>query len=291
MNSRSRKVRRKIRPVRLLGVIFFFCMVIFAFSAVLRIAMGVIDSLLYRPTPEPAVSEEPVYVDPVYTHDYSFDTYEVIDQYLRYRSDTYTSQTGLDLSSHQGDINWQKVKDTGIDFVIIRVGYRGYETGLINEDQRFREYIQAAENYGFNVGVYFFSQAVNTEEAVEEAEYVLSMIKDYRISMPIAYDMEQASDHDRIEDLTKEERTQAALAFAKIIKEAGYTPIVYGSSSWLENEIAMEDIQDTCGFWVASYTKKKLPMSHQYEIWQYSNKGRVPGISVDVDLNIYMKKN
>ena len=274
-----------------MGVFFFFCMVIFAFSAVLRLALGVIDSLFYRPTPEPVVSEEPVYVDPVYTHDYSFDTYEVIDQYLRYRSDTYTSQTGLDLSSHQGDINWQKVKDTGIDFVVIRVGYRGYETGLINEDQRFREYIQAAENYGFNVGVYFFSQAVNTEEAAEEAEYVLSMIKDYRISMPIAYDMEQASDHDRIKDLTKEERTQAALAFAKTIKEAGYTPIVYGSSSWLENEISMEDIQDTCGFWVASYTKKKLPMMHQYEIWQYSNKGRVPGISVDVDLNIYMKKN
>ena len=291
MNSRSRKVRRKIRPVRLLGVFFFFCMVIFAFSAVLRLVLGVIDSLLYRPTPEPVVSEEPVYVDPVYTHDYSFDTYEVIDQYLRYRSDTYTSQTGLDLSSHQGEINWQKVKDTGIDFVIIRVGYRGYETGLINEDQRFREYIQAAENYGFNVGVYFFSQAVNTEEAAEEAEYVLSMIKDYRISMPIAYDMEQASNHDRIKDLTKEERTQAALAFAKTIKEAGYTPIVYGSSSWLENEISMEDIQDTCGFWVASYTKKNLPMMHQYEIWQYSNKGRVPGISVDVDLNIYMKKN
>ena len=128
------------------------------------------------------------------------------------------------------------------------------------------------------------------EEAVEEADYVLEKIREHHVEYPIAFDMEDASDHDRIRDMTAEDCTRVAVAFARRIREAGYEPIIYGSASWLESRIFMEEIQDICGFWVASYNTSRLPMIHDYKIWQYSSQGEVPGIDGIVDLNIYMKK-
>ncbi len=282
--------KRRIRPLRILLVA---CIFFFFINVLITLGMSLIRSFHYTPPQITQIQEEPVqepYVDPVYLNAYDLDKYKLVNQYLTYNDDQYTYEVGVDVSTHQKNINWETLKNTGIDFIFLRVGYRGYETGLINADSRFSERITMANTYKLSAGVYFFSQAVNEEEAVEEAEYVLDKIKDYKVEYPVAFDMEEASDHDRIKDMTAEEYTKVAAAFARRIKEAGYEPIIYGSASWLETKIFMEEIQDICGFWVASYNTAKLPMIHDYKIWQYSSQGQVPGIDGIVDLNIYMKK-
>ncbi len=282
--------KRRIRPLRILLVA---CIFFFLLNALISLGITLIRTFHLSYSESTPVPEEPVqevYVDPVYMNAYDFDKYTFVNQYLTYNDDQYTYEVGVDVSTHQKNINWETLKNTGIDFIFLRVGYRGYETGLINADSRFNERITMANTYKIPVGVYFFSQAISEEEAVEEADYVLEKIREHHVEYPIAFDMEDASDHDRIRDMTAEDCTRVAVAFARRIREAGYEPIIYGSASWLESRIFMEEIQDICGFWVASYNTSRLPMIHDYKIWQYSSQGEVPGIDGIVDLNIYMKK-
>ena len=194
------------------------------------------------------------------------------------------------MSVHQKEIDFNKVKNDGISFVYIRVGYRGYSTGEIHEDAYFRENIKNAINAGLKVGVYFFSQATNAKEAQEEAEFVLYCIKDYKIALPIAYDMEYVTQEDRIKDLTNEQLTECAKSFADTIRSAGYDSTIYESSSWLIHSIDMTVLQDYNSFWVASYHTGKMPYNYVFDIWQYTPNGHVDGIETDVDMNIMIKK-
>ncbi len=205
---------------------------------------------------------------------------------LHYYSDgKQISYLGVDLSKYQSKVDFAAIQNEGIDFCILRVGSRGYETGVIQEDEKFEEFITGAEAVGMPVGLYFFSQAVTVAEAVEEANFVISKIGEHKITYPIAYDMEFiANDNSRIETLTKAEKTDIALAFLQRIEEAGYTGMVYGNKEWLLKRVELHRFEDY-DVWLAQ--EDDIPdYPYVYSMWQYTKQGEVYGIEGYVDLNI-----
>lgn len=195
---------------------------------------------------------------------------------------------GIDVSKFQGEIDWEQVKEAGIDYAIIRVGIRGYTEGLIVEDEYFKQNIEGALAADIPVGVYFFTAAVNAQEAEEEAQFVIDMLQGYEVDYPVYLDIEDVkSPNCRTNQLTKEERTDLAEIFLNKVAEAGYKPGLYGN---LKTYMLMLDLPrlEQYDKWLAAYT---LPAYYPYEykMLQYSEKGRVPGISTAVDLNISFK--
>jgi len=192
---------------------------------------------------------------------------------------------GIDVSKFQGNIEWDKVKEAGIEFVIIRLGYRGYGFGTLELDEKFKQNIEGANEVGIKVGIYFFSEAITVEEAVEEAEFVLENIKDYVVEYPIVFDTEDISTADaRANNLTYDLRTQIVRAFCDTIKAAGYTPMIYANSRYMLTAIDLTQLNDI-DRWFAYYgTSSKFPYS--FNIFQYSETGKVDGIPVGVDLDI-----
>ena len=209
-------------------------------------------------------------------------------RYTYYENDTQISKTGIDVSYHQGEIDWQRVAADGIDFAIMRVGYRGYETGEINLDERFHTYMNGALDAGLEVGVYFLSQAVTVEEAIEEANFVMEQVQRYDITFPIVYDWEiMESETARTNEIAPYTVTECAAAFCDTISDGGYTPMVYGSLKFALFKLDMRKLKDY-GFWYAEYKHGyNEPMyPYDFKIWQYASDGRVDGIEGDVDLNI-----
>ena len=264
-------------------------------SRVLLLCMPIIVALFFLRNCEstsPAISEPTstpfVYIDPVNPNPYDFDKLKKNGQFLSYEDENYRSSFGVDVSFHQDDIDWNAFKDAGVEFAMIRAGYRGYQTGYLNTDTRFHNRIKTAIAAGIPVGVYFFTQAINEEEAIEEARYVLKLVEEYPLDLPIALDMEFAHEEDRIHDLSPRERTDIALAFVREIKNAGYEAMVYSSASWLKDELYMEELQEECSVWVASFDTKEWPYEYDFSIWQYSCTGELNGVDVPIDLNIRM---
>ena len=196
---------------------------------------------------------------------------------------------GIDVSSHQGVIDWQTAADQGLDFVMVRVGYRGFEDGVVYEDELARQNILGALEQELKVGVYFFSQALNAEEAREEAEFVVNFIKDYKITMPVAFDwehVERRADYIRTEDMfDREILTECASVFNSVVKAAGYKPMVYFNPYQAEDLLDLESL-DPCGLWLAHY-RASMTFPWKIDMWQYSDRGVVAGIKEKVDLNIY----
>lgn len=196
---------------------------------------------------------------------------------------------GIDVSSHQKQIDWEQVADAGVEFAMIRAGYRGYYNPTLNKDIYFDYNIQSALANGLDVGVYFFSQAITVEEAQEEAKLLLSWIQDYDITYPVVFDWESVDNEDsRSRDTDGETVTKCAQAFCEIIEQAGYLPMTYGSPSKVYADgILLDQLQDY-PFWLAHYTRDWLPTSfrYHYDMWQYSSDGSVPGIDGRVDLNL-----
>ncbi len=190
---------------------------------------------------------------------------------------------GIDVSKYQGSIDWSAVAASGISFAIIRAGYRGSSTGALIEDPYFKTNIKGATAAGIKVGVYFFTQAITEAEAVEEASMVLSLVSGYKITYPIFIDTESAT-NGRANGLSKSERTAIVSAFCKTIKNAGYTAGVYASKSWFNNQLSASSLSSYC-IWVAQYNSS-CTYSGKYNLWQYSSKGSVSGISGNVDMNI-----
>lgn len=196
-----------------------------------------------------------------------------------------TSHKGIDVSSHQGDIDWTQVAQDGVEFAIIRVGYRGYGSeGKLMEDQKFDDNIRGASAAGIRVGVYFFSQAVTQEELLEEAELVLNKIAPYKIDCPVVYDVEKTSKNGRMNAISVEERTQFAALFCRTVAEAGYTPMIYHNTEMgaLLIDVAQLEEYDK---WYAGYSDQMF-YPYEYKVWQYSDTGSVAGISTAVDMNI-----
>lgn len=188
---------------------------------------------------------------------------------------------GIDVSKWNGTINWSAVKQSGVSYVIIRCGFRGSTQGALIEDSMFRKNIEGATAAGLNVGVYFYTQAVNEVEAVEEASMVLSLVKNYRISYPIFIDTEASGG--RADKISKETRTAVCKAFCETIRNAGYTPGVYASKSWFMTKLNTGSLS-AYKIWLAQYATTPT-YTGRYDLWQYSEKGTISGISGKVDVN------
>lgn len=201
------------------------------------------------------------------------------------------SLVGIDVSRHNGNIDWNKVKNDGIDYAIIRVGFRGYGTSTpykpVKIDDKFEQNMAGAKAAGIPVGIYFYSQAINVDEAMEEAGACIQYAKQYDVKLPIYFDTEFACGDrsGRADKLTRSERTEIAVAFCESIKNAGYTPGVYASKSFFYDNL---DYSRLKGYqiWVAHYTQGKTDFKHDYRMWQYTSNGTVNGISGKTDLNI-----
>ena len=202
------------------------------------------------------------------------------------------STNGIDVSKWQGKINWKKVKESGIDFAFIRIGYRG-EDGVLYKDDNADYNLQKAEEAGIKTGVYFFSTAVNEKEAVEEANWTRKAIAGYRISYPVVYDCEGFhTETSRMHGLTSQERTDNALAFLKNIKKGGYEPMFYSSLKDAQGLQAwdIKKIEKDYKIWIAQYSEETFPQKTEpdyqgrVDAWQYTNRGQVEGVPGNVDM-------
>ena len=195
-----------------------------------------------------------------------------------------TSKTGIDVSKWNKEIDWDKVKKAGVEFAIIRVGYRGATTGALIEDPYFEANIKGAIRAGIPVGVYFFTQAVNTVEAVEEASMVTALCKDYKITYPVFIDVEGLGGSGRADGLDVETRTAVSKAFCATMESAGYRAGVYSSRNWLNDMLDMNELRDYI-VWLAEYRDVPIYQGY-YHMWQYTSKGSVDGIEGNVDFNL-----
>lgn len=196
------------------------------------------------------------------------------------------SKVGVDVSGYQGEIDWQQVKDSGVDYAMVRLAYRGYESGTIQADSFAEANLQGASAVGLPVGVYFFSQAITPEEAVEEAEYVLETIAPYDVTMPIVFDWEfiTGAETARTNGLDKKALTACAGAFLERIREAGYWPMLYFNTFQSRNNIDISALKEY-DFWLALYSYR-MRFPYRIKMWQYTCEGYVPGIEGAADLNI-----
>ncbi len=196
-----------------------------------------------------------------------------------------TSYFGIDVSVHQKDIDWETVKAAGVDFAMIRLGYRGYGSGELMPDENFDKNVQGALAAGIDVGVYFFSQAITEQEAVEEAKMAIAMLGDYDITYPVGYDWEfVTTDKARTDKISVDMLTKCAVAFCDTIADAGFKPMVYQNKRTSLFKLGLPDIAPY-DFWLAEYGDEPT-YYYNYDIWQYTDEGRIPGIEGDVDLNI-----
>ena len=211
------------------------------------------------------------------------------DGFMVYKGSGYETHKAIDVSSNQDVIDWDAVKAAGVEYAIMRAGYRTYGSGVIKTDELCYWNLKQAKKAGIKVGVYFFSQAINTEEAEEEAQFVLDLIHHTELDLPIYYDTEEINyDSARTDSLTGEELTANALAFCAYIEEAGYTPGIYGNQMWLCNKLNLLELQKY-DIWLAKYAEE---LNYPYEIqaWQFSSEGRVDGINTAVDLDVIIEK-
>lgn len=196
---------------------------------------------------------------------------------------------GIDVSKFQGEIDWGRVADAGVEYAFIRVGNRGTSTGKVVEDDYFTANIEGAINAGIEVGVYFYSAAINEDEALEEAQFVLDAIEPYEVTYPVVIDIERPDSSDyRTQDMTKEQMTQVALTFCNTVKGSGYTPMIYGNNETFALMLDMSLLEDI-DKWVAFYNVP-LYFPYEFSIWQYSAAGKINGVDGEVDLNICVQK-
>ena len=209
----------------------------------------------------------------------------------RYIGDRFTALRGVDVSFHQHEIDWKKVKSAGYEVAIIQIGRRGYTKGGLSEDERFAENIRGAIDAGMRVGVYFFSQAISVEEAIEEAEMTLRLIEPYRdgISMPVYYDWEKIYEYDtepRTAGMDSTVLSDCAVAFCDVIRSEGYEPGVYISRHTGYYGYDLTRLQDV-SIWFALPEAKYPSFYYKVDAWQYSFEGQVPGISTETDVNLF----
>lgn len=234
-----------------------------------------------EPLPSPTVSTPPA----MPPNTLSAECFGLVNGYKTYVSDQVTAELGLDVSSHQGWIDWNAVAESDVDYVILRAGYRGYGTGEVHQDEYFEYNIASATATDLGVGIYFFSQAINEDEAREEARLILSLIADYDVDYPIFYDWEPVSDPNaRTASISTTELTACAKAFCGVIEDAGYEAGVYFNLSMAASFYSMPELLDY-ELWLAEYQAvPSYPFT--FDMWQYTADGSVPGISTNVDLNL-----
>ena len=231
---------------------------------------------------EPPVTEGPRETAPL--NAYAPEDFYLENGFLRYGTD---SLVGIDVSTHQGLIDWQAVKGAGVEFAIIRAGYRGTTQGLLYEDELFRANLDGAKEAGLLVGVYFFSQAANEEEAAEEAEFVCGLLDGAKLDLPIYYDWEEVSGQSRIPGAAEIPMTECAVAFCEAIKAQGYEAGVYFNQTYGYDHLDLLALQDY-SLWLAEYGNTPT-FDYHFHCLQYTDSGVVDGIETEVDLNVFFR--
>ena len=295
--------RRKIRPELVMGIIALLAAALLIVLAVLCIPYWTADEdpealPQYHQEARETTPEEPI-LEPMEpetepenpTIPPERNPYDRYD--FQYNKQNYlvlqnmTSSPGVDVSAFQGNINWSKVRASGIEFAIIRLGYRGYGSGKLVEDEYAKQNLSGAKAAGLKIGAYFFSQALNTKEVDEEIQFMLKILGDKSLDMPIILDWEiPAEDARTAGKMDARSLTDIQLHFCQVMTEKGYKPMVYFNWHQSENLYYLSELEDY-PFWLALY-QDRMTYPWRVEMWQYSDKGTVPGINGPVDLNVYM---
>ena len=284
MKHRRSSVGRTRLILILLCIVLAAAMLWCALSLILRVGTYSGRTVGKDPVQE-QTPVEPVDLEPTVPEN-SYDPAGFYEEggFKRYKSEDTLASVGVDVSSHQQEIDWELVAANGVEFAMIRVGYRGYTEGEIQPDEYFVQNIEGARAAGLDVGVYFFSQALDEQEAIDEANYVLEQIKDYPLSYPVIFDWEDIEADARTDGMDSVQLTKNAIAFCDTIKQAGYRAGVYFNQRFGYEEFDLESLQDYV-FWLAEYNDTPS-FSFHFQIWQYCNDGRVDGIKTDVDLTL-----
>ena len=196
------------------------------------------------------------------------------------------SYAGVDVSAFQGKVDWKKVKQSGIDFAIIRLGYRGYESGKLVEDEYAKINLKNAKEAGLKIGAYFFSQALNIKETDQEIQFMLKILGDTKLDMPIVLDWEIPANTARTRNMDARTLTDIQRHFCGFMRDKGYQPMIYFNWHQSEHLYVLHELEDY-PFWLALY-QDRMTYPWKVEMWQYTDKGKVPGIAGNVDLNVYM---
>lgn len=219
-------------------------------------------------------------------HDYDFTKLVCQSDLMKYYVDgRQVSFVGVDISKAEGYVDYNKLKKAGVDFVMLRVGARGYSSGQLVIDEYFSDNIKRASDAKLEIGLYFFSQAITEAEAIEEALVVLQQLEGYTVKYPIAFDMEYVdNDTSRVEALNRSDKTTVAKAFMDTIKAGGYEPMIYGDKYWLIKQI---DLSKLTGYDVWLSQLEDVPdYPYRFSMWQYNRKASIDGISGNASLNI-----
>ena len=307
----KKKAPGKIRPEAVIALIALMCAVILALTVVLSMPHMAVESLPEQTQALPAATEATIPdEDPeIALHNENqapaepLPTIEAViepeaNPYGRldfqYNKNNYLyclrqeSYPGVDVSAFQKDIDWQQVKDSGIRFAMLRLGYRGYESGKLVEDEYIQKNLEQTKAVGMPIGAYFFSQALTIKEVDEEIDFMLKVLGDYELHMPIVLDWEIPTSTARTAQMDARTLTALQEYFCKTMTEKGYTPMVYFNWHQSNTLLYLNELEDY-PFWLALYGSR-MTYPYHVEMWQYTDSGRVPGIQGGVDLNVYMPK-
>ena len=307
----KKKAPGKIRPEAVIALIALMCAVILALTVVLSMPHMAVESLPEQTQALPAATEATMPdEDPeIALHNENqapaepLPTIEAViepeaNPYGRldfqYNKNNYLyclrqeSYPGVDVSAFQKDIDWQQVKDSGIRFAMLRLGYRGYESGKLVEDEYIQKNLEQTKAVGMPIGAYFFSQALTIKEVDEEIDFMLKVLGDYELHMPIVLDWEIPTSTARTAQMDARTLTALQEYFCKTMTEKGFTPMVYFNWHQSNTLLYLNELEDY-PFWLALYGSR-MTYPYHVEMWQYTDSGRVPGIQGGVDLNVYMPK-
>ena len=196
------------------------------------------------------------------------------------------SYPGVDVSAFQGNIDWQKVADSGIKFAMLRLGYRGYgQKGTLVKDECIDQNLKGAQEAGLSIGAYFFSQATDLKEVGEEIDFMLEILGDYELDMPIVFDWEYISETARTANVDARTLTDMTLFFCKNMEEKGFSPMIYFNWHQADTMMYLKDLEEY-PFWLAYYDDRMV-YPYKVEMWQWTSTGTVPGIQGNVDINVY----
>ena len=301
----KKKIWKKPRPEQILGLIagleliFLIVMLIWSLPTILTgeedpefyIHQNHINESLPEETEAPSEETEPEEtaeptippeLNPYGRLDFQYNRNNYL---LCQKQDSYP---GIDVSAFQGEIDWQQVADSGIQFAIVRLGYRGYgKAGKMVEDEYAKQNLQGAREAGLAVGAYFFSQALSIEEVDEEIEFLLNILGDFQLDMPLILDWEQVGvETARTNNMDARTLTNMQLHFCKVMTEKGYDPMIYFNWHQSSTLLYLNELEEY-PFWLALY-QDRMTYPYRVEMWQYTDQGKVPGIQGNVDINVYM---
>lgn len=272
------------------------CITLAVILVLLLVALGVATAVILlrqpeqppAPTTQPPTTQTPTTLPPPVENTLGPEDFIYENGLLTCTAAPY--ELGVDVSSYQGNIDWQAVRDAGATFAIIRVAGRGYgQAGGVYADKLAQTNYEGAKRAGLKVGVYFFSQAITAEEAAEEARFILSITRDWDLDMPVVYDWERMEGNSRTANTDRRTVTDCMLAFCREVEAAGRTPMVYFNPDHAESMFYIEEVTQY-KFWLAYYTDW-MTFPYEVNMWQYTSTGKISGVNGTVDLNLFFPES